>query len=231
MFLLLLSTWGIFFLSQKTVDGVCLAAATYLALLQKGFSFALAWPTDAAEQTERSSTGCDLQVALHLHSHRGPACLCCSTGLRRGQQGTTGIIIFFSLKNPTNSSICLQRKCSCSDVGCCSWPTAWPAPRSSARTQCFLYIYLYLYISIYIFICFSFPSLSSVTVRRSWDVGVESENPERRPLLNGSLAWVGPETPASLHRGQDSCGFLSLSSGDGSVSLYTTALVTSMSGC
>lgn len=27
------------------------------------------------------------------------------------------------------------------------------------------------------------------------------------------------------------CGFLSLSSGDGSVSLYTTALVTSMSGC
>lgn len=92
-------------------------------------------------------------------------------------------------------------------------------------------VYISISIYIYIYICFSFPSLSSGTVRRSWDSGVESENPERRPLLSGSLAWVGPDTPASLHRGQDSCGFLSLSSGDGSVSLYTTALVTSMSGC
>lgn len=35
--LLLLSMWGILFLSQKTVDGACLAAATYLALLQTEF--------------------------------------------------------------------------------------------------------------------------------------------------------------------------------------------------
>lgn len=39
-------------------------------------------------------------------------------------------------------------------------------------------VYISISIYIYIYICFSFPSLSSVTVCRSWDVGVESENSE-----------------------------------------------------
>lgn len=66
VFLLLRSKWGILFLSQKTVDGACLAAATYLALLQTGFSFALEWATDAGEeQLECSPMRRDVQNQGH----------------------------------------------------------------------------------------------------------------------------------------------------------------------
>ena len=74
------------------------------------------------------------------------------------------------------------------------------------RQQCKDVVFpVYISISIYIYIYMLFLSQSlSGTVRHGWDVGVDSENPGWRPLLYGSLAWVGPETPASFHRGQDS---------------------------
>lgn len=100
---------------------------------------------------------CRTRVILYFYNHRGLACFRRSVGLRRGkEQGITVLIIFFFLKNPTNSSICLQRKCRCSNVGCCCLVDCSASPGSSARTQCFLYIYLYLYISIYIYAS-SFP--------------------------------------------------------------------------
>lgn len=52
-------------------------------------------------------------------------------------------------------------------------------PQKQCKDAVFpVYISISIYIYIYIYICFSSPSLSSVTVRRSWDVGVDSENPE-----------------------------------------------------
>lgn len=120
---------------------------------------------------------CRTRVVLYFDNHCCLACFCCSAGLQSGGQGIIHHYHFFFLKNHTNSSICRQRKCRRSDVGCCYWSTARPAPAAvQGRSVSCIYIYISIYL--YIYICFFFPSLSSVTVHHSWDVGVESENPE-----------------------------------------------------
>lgn len=59
---------------------------------------------------------------------------------------------FFFLNNPTNSSICLQRKCRRSDVGRCCRPNARPAPAAvQGRDVSCIYIYIYIYLYIYAF--------------------------------------------------------------------------------
>lgn len=160
VFLLLLSKWGISFLSWKTVDSACLAAATYLALLQKGFPLHLSkWATDTGEQMEGSSTRCNVQnqgcPVLQRSSWSGLL-----LPFRRASKERARDYChynFFSLKNPTNSSIYLQRKHRCSDVGCCCWPTARPAPAAvQGRSVSCIYIYIYIYIYLYIY-AFPFP--------------------------------------------------------------------------
>lgn len=96
-------------------------------------------------------------------------------GLQNGEQEIIVIIFFFPEKSHQFFDVSAKEM---EAFRCWSLLSAYcsASPSSSARTRCFLYIYLYLYISIYI--CFSFPSPSSVTVRHSWDFGVESENPE-----------------------------------------------------
>lgn len=105
-----------------------------------------------------------------FYNHRGPARFCHSAG-RAGWAGgwvrdtvvCRDVLFCFSWKkNPANSSMRLQRKCRCSDVGCGGRRRRWQRQRQHADAM-FLYIYLYLYISLYI--CFFLPSLSSVTVR------------------------------------------------------------------
>nr|KAF6422715.1 hypothetical protein HJG63_008551 [Rousettus aegyptiacus] len=68
---------------------------------------------------------------------------------------------FFSLKNPTNSSIYLQRKRRCSDVGCCCWPMLGQ-PWQQCKDAVFpVYISISIYIYIYIYMLFLSQSLIS----------------------------------------------------------------------
>lgn len=125
------------------------------------FSFALEWATDAGEeQMECVPTRCNVQNQGHTvllqSSWSGLLSPFRRASKREGARDYCPYNFFFFLKNPTNSSICLQRKCRCSNVGCCCLVDCSASPGSSARTQCFLYIYLYLYISIYIYAS-SFP--------------------------------------------------------------------------
>lgn len=55
---------------------------------------------------------CRTQITLYLYNQRGLARLGCSAGLQRGGRARDYCCytFFFPLKNPTNSSICLQRK-------------------------------------------------------------------------------------------------------------------------
>lgn len=134
---------------------VCLAASTGLALLPKGF------PSRSHGQQTRRTRGwsvrrraarpvrrsCSRPGLLALESLRRP-----SKGIARDYWHYNFILFFFFLKNPSNSSICLQRKCRCSDVGCCCWPTGRPAPEAvqGCSVSCiYIYIYIYLYIYIY----------------------------------------------------------------------------------
>ena len=166
VFLLLLSEQGIFSLSWKTFGRACLAAAASLAWLQKCFPLHL-----SGQQTQekkkwnaRPLNGtCRTRVALYFYNQRGLACLGCSAGLQGGvgqarqgvrgaEQGIIVVIIFFFLNNPTNSSICLHRKCRRSDVGRCCRPNARPAPAAvQGRDVSRIYIYIYIYLYIYAF--------------------------------------------------------------------------------
>lgn len=102
---------------------------------------------------------CRTRVVWDFYNHRGLACFCYLAG-ERGERGIMVIIICFFLKNPTNSSICLQRKSRCSDVGCCCWPTALPAPAAvQGRGVSCIYNYIYIYIYIYML----FPSQSLIS--------------------------------------------------------------------
>lgn len=154
------------FLSWKTFDGACLAAAASLAWLQKCFPLHL-----SGQQTQekkkwnaRPLNGtCRTRVALYFYNQRGLACLGCSAGLQGGlgqaRRGGVGggardscCYNFFFLNNPTNSSICLQRKCRRSDVGRCCRPNARPAPAAvQGRDVSCIYIYIYIYLYIYAF--------------------------------------------------------------------------------
>lgn len=163
VFLLLLSKWGIFFLSRKTVDGVCFTAATSLALLQKCFPL----HSSGQQMLEKNKwnahpTKCNVQnqglMVLLQSSRSGLFSLFCRAS--KGGAKDYCRYTFFFLKNPTNSSICLQRKCRCSDVGCCCQPNARPAP-AAVQGRGVSCIYIYIYIYLYIYMLFLSQSLIS----------------------------------------------------------------------
>lgn len=80
------------------------------------------------------------------------------------------VVLFFFLKNPTNYSICLQRKCRLWQMLVVAVGRLLRQPQQQCKDAVFP---VYISISIYIYIyMLSLPSLSLVTVRCSWDIGV-----------------------------------------------------------
>ena len=154
--LLLLSTRGIFFLSLKMLDGACLAAATYLALLQKGFPLHLRG--QQALQNKWNVRLLDVTCRSHCTSAVTVVWLACV--VPQGFEGTARDYWhynFFSLKNPTDSSICLQRKCRCQMlVVAVGQRRGQPPEAVQGRSVSCIYIYIYIYLYIYLY-AFPFP--------------------------------------------------------------------------
>lgn len=89
------------------------------------------------------------------------------------------IVTYFpEKKNSHQFNLSAKEMKVAADVGCCHQLTAPPAPEQCKDAVFPIYISISIYIYIYML---SLPSLSSVTVRRSWDVGVVGESRMKAP--------------------------------------------------
>lgn len=186
-------------------DCVWLAAATSLAWLHDCFPLHLRGATDDGEERmECSSTNWTVHNQgwmVLLQSSRSGLLLWFGRRMWGGRDYGC-CHFFFSWKIPPIIQFVCKGNVGCGRCWLLLSADCSASPSSSARTRCFLYIYLYLYISIYI--CFPFPVSHQWQYVAAGTSVLVLENPDWRPLLNGSLAWVGPDMPAPLHGGQDS---------------------------
>ena len=182
VFLLLLSEWGIF-LSWKAVDGGVSCCCSFSNWLQK--CFPLHW-SGQQTQEKKKWDACPLKGPCRPRWH------CTSTisvvwlalvvlqGFKvgwGGEQGITVVTIFVCLVSWKIPPI-LQFVCK-GNVGVQMLVVAVGRMLGQPRQQCKDVVFpVYISISIYIYIYMLFLSQSlSGTVRHSWDVSVELENP------------------------------------------------------